>query len=688
MKIPAFHGKSDPEAYLEWEKKVERVFECHNYTKENKVKLAAVEFIDYASVWWDQFTSTRRRSGEGPVSSWFEMKTIMRKRFVPQHYYRELYNRLQRLNQGSNSVEEYHQEMEMAMIRANIEEDREATMAHFLSSLNRDIANLVELHHYIDFEDMCLGYGHRAAQCPNAKVMTLRNGEMVSEDGSEDDDDLSDIPPLKDVSEEEGDEPTPKGPIFTLVARRALNMQAKEDEVQRENIFYTRCMIDNKLCSMIIDGGSCTNVVNAGLVDKVGLKTTKHPRPYRLQWLNNSGDIKVTRQALISFSIGRYHDKVLCDVVPMHASHILLGHPWQYDRRVIHDGYFNRYSFNMNGRHVNLLPMTLKEVYEDQKTLKEKGEQVERMRSEKKIHESAHAKGENSVQRVAKKEVKGNFYARGSEVRKAYLTRQPLILLVFKDACLSFESNSILSSLPSSFQALLQEFEDLFPKSMPDGLPPLRGIKHQIDFIPGAQIPNRPAYRSNPEETKELQRQVDELLSKGLIKESMSPCAVPVLLVPKKDGSWRMCVDCCAINKITVKYRHPIPRLDDMLDELHGARIFSKIDLMASYHQIRMKEGDEWKTAFKTKYGLYEWLVMPFGLTNAPSTFMRLMNHVLHEFIGKFVVVYFDDILVYSKSLKDHILHVRSVFCVLRALRLLNLGLHLKTLGMFEVSMA
>jgi hypothetical protein len=132
-----------------------------------------------------------------------------------------------------------------------------------------------------------------------------------------------------------------------------------------------------------------------------------------------------------------------------------------------------------------------------------------------------------------------------------------------------------------------------FSEKMPNELPPIRGIEHQINFVPGAAIPNRLAYRSNPKETNELQRQVEDLMSKGYVKESMSSCAVPLLLVPKKDGTWMMCVDCRAVNNITVKYRHPIPRLDDMLDELHGSCIFSKIDLKSRYHQIRMKDGDE-----------------------------------------------------------------------------------------------
>ncbi|XP_031376072.1 uncharacterized protein LOC116191936, partial [Punica granatum] len=497
----------------------------HSYSELKKVKVAAIEFSDYAIVWWDQLMINRRRNREPPIATWEEMKRVMRKRFVPSYYYRELYNKLQSLRQGNRSVEEYFKEMEVAMIRANIEEDREATMARFLAGLNREIQNAVELQHYVELEDMvhmaikienqfkrrgntrasqspststwkpnqskkdekqstsmlkteqkreatshvpqgktdistsrnldikcfkCQGRGHIASQCPNKRVMLMRdNGDIVTDT---EDSDTDDMPPLEDVPEEEYLAPD----ALTLVARRALSLQTKGvEEVQRENIFHTRCYIKDKVCSVIIDGGSCTNVASATMVEKLRLPMVKHPRPYKLQWLNDSGEIRVNKQVLVAFRIGKYEDEVLCDVVPMQAGHLLLGRPWQFDRR---------------------------------------------------------------------------------------------------------------------------EYEDVFPEETPHGLPPIRGIEHQIDFVPGATIPNRPAYRSNPEETKELQRQVKELLEKGYVGESLSPCAVPVILVPKKDGTWRFVVSAQGIQvdeeKVRAIQEWPSPTSVSNVRSFHGLASF------------------------------------------------------------------------------------------------------------------
>ncbi|XP_056855374.1 uncharacterized protein LOC130504765 [Raphanus sativus] len=561
LKIPPFHGKADPDAYLEWEKKIELVFNCQHYSEIKKVQVAATEFNDYALSWWDQLVTNKRRNGEFPIETWAEMKSLMRRRFVPSHYHRDLHQKLRLLTQGSKSVEEYYQEMELLMLRAKISEDSEATMARFLGGLNREIQDRVEMQHYLEIEEMlhkailveqqvkrrshargsysssryqtskedklsyqkegkpqpkeeskpssihskdkgkaeatssrardvkcfkCQGRGHYANECTNKRVMVLlENGEYESEDERPETE--------QEPSEAEYEEKPVHGRL--LVARRTLSLQNKSEELeQRENLFYTRCMVQGKVCSLIIDGGSCVNVASETMVKKLSLKTQKHPRPYRLQWLNEEGEMKVSTQVSIPLSIGRYEDEILCDVIPMEASHILLGRPWQFDRRVTHNGFTNKHTFEFNGKKTTLVPLTPKEVHQDQLQLQKKKE--------------IDLKPEPSKQH--------NFYAKTGDIKKSLYSNQSVILFVLKESLVSLTDCTPV--YPSEMSTLLQDYQDVFPEDSPTGLPPIRGIEHQIDFVPGSTLPNRPAYRTNPVETKELQRQVEELMEKGHIR--------------------------------------------------------------------------------------------------------------------------------------------------------------------------
>ncbi|GJY48708.1 reverse transcriptase domain-containing protein [Tanacetum coccineum] len=212
---------------------------------------------------------------------------------------------------------------------------------------------------------------------------------------------------------------------------------------------------------------------------------------------------------------------------------------------------------------------------------------------------------------------------------------------------------------------IVQDFPKVFPKDLP-GLPPTRQVEFQIDLVPGAAPVARAPYRLAPSEMKELSEQLKELSDKGFIRPSSSPWGAPVLFVKKKDESFRMCIDYRELNKLTVKNRYPLPRIDDLFDQLQGSSVYSKIDLRSGYHQLRVREEDIPKTAFRTRYGHYEFQVMPFGLTNAPAVFMDLMNRVCKPYLDKFVIVFIDDILIYSKNKKEHKEHLKQILELLK----------------------
>jgi len=212
---------------------------------------------------------------------------------------------------------------------------------------------------------------------------------------------------------------------------------------------------------------------------------------------------------------------------------------------------------------------------------------------------------------------------------------------------------------------VVREFEDVFPEEVP-GLPPRREVEFSIDLVPGAGPVSIAPYRMDPVELLELKKQIEGLLEKQFIRLSASSWEAHVLLVKKKDGGSRLCVDYRQLNKLTIKNKYPLPRIDDLMDQLYRASVLSKIDLRSGYHQILVKAEDVEKTVFRSRYGHYEYVVMPFGVTNAPTLFMDYMNWIFRPFLDKFVMVFTDDILIYSRTHEEHAKHLRIVLGILR----------------------
>ncbi|XP_074278564.1 uncharacterized protein LOC141602156 [Silene latifolia] len=584
--IPDFHG----EDLLDWLRKA--------------FKVAILKLKGYASLWYESMKHQRIRDGKEPVRSWLKLKKKLKEKFIAKDYTQDIFIKLTQLKQEQLSVEAYLRNFEQLTLQCEVTEKPEQKIARSTFKpytgvkitetpkpatqpttdkgkapmypktnppLSRDKIKCFQ----------CQGFGYFKKDCPSNRALTAMEIQEWERQGLveyEEDETLV-------QGEMEAEEETDQGKVVahpdtghSLVLWRVMHSQPAPLEAnQRSMIFRSRWTVQERVCNLIIDGGSCTNVASTIMVSKLSLLTQEHPSPYKLRWLNKGSEVRVHKQCIVPFSIGKvYKDEVLCDVVHMDTYHLLLGRPWEFDRNTTHQGKENVYSFKHNGKKVTLTPLP------------------------------PNQRGYGSPNMP--EEVNGVLFLSEAAMIKEIKQEQPVLFL------LSREINTEESTgVPAEVQPLIQKYKEVFPAELPSGLPPLRGIEHRIDLVPGSVLPNRPAYKCDLTATKELQHQIEELMTKGFVRESLSPCAVPALLVPNKDGTWRMCTNSRAINNITVKYKFHILRLDDMLDELSGAQIFSKIDIRQGYHQVRIREGDEWKTAFKTKHGLYEWLVMPFG---------------------------------------------------------------------------
>ncbi|XP_074265628.1 uncharacterized protein LOC141588071 [Silene latifolia] len=471
-------------------------------------------------------------------------------KFFTKDYTQDLFIKLFNLKQKEKTVEAYLREFEQLTLQCEITEKPEQRIARFLEGLDKSIAAEVRMQPLWAYDDVvnlslrvekmgktkpvaskpkpvfrpysgvkineppkttpqptvdkgkapmnpkinpplsrdkikcfqCQGFGHFRKDCPSARTLTtIEVAEWEREGLVEYEEDEALV--LEEVESEKEASPDqivahPDTGHSLFLWRVMHSQQAPLEADQRSMIFRSRCTVQGRVCNLIIDGGSYTNVASTTMVSKLGLPTQEHPNPYKLRWLSKDSGVRVDKECIISFSIGKmYKDEVLCDVVPMDACHLLLGRPWEYDRNTTHQGKDNVYIFKHQGKKVTLTPLPPNQRDYGSPNVPE--------------------------------EVSGVLFLSEAAMIREIEARTPIP-------------------------------EEVFPDELPSGLPPLRGIEHHIDLVPGSVLPNKPAYRCDPNATKELQHQIEELMTKGFVRESLSPCAVPALLVPKKDGTWRI----------------------------------------------------------------------------------------------------------------------------------------------------
>eukprot|EP00253_Pinus_taeda_P025207 PITA_25207 len=602
-----------------WNRQIDVYYRVQNIDSDkSKIQLASLHLGGIALVWWEGRTQADMKRHGKAISVWSEFVSTIKNQFYPLAYMQQAMISWQRFRQlKGKSVQGYTQEFRKEALILGISLDSLETLFKYIGGLHSYMRHTILMFNPTSIDED----GHDDEHCwildPELRPKKFKGKKKKTVAAIQ-----------KDLGSESGYETT-----IATTGIRGKNYEAstsnstqstidEENERKRHEIFHIRVISKHQNIDTLFDSGSQVNLISKAIVNKLGLVTTPHKKPYPLGWLNDKTQLQVSRQCKLKFSFGStFLDEVELDTIPSDICGIFLGSPYLYDRKAIFYRAENKYLLVKDGIEYFVRAHKLKNNY----TLINSG-QMKRMI--------------NLCKKFLLMVVKEKKHDRTN---------------VFEGCNAQQEAD--IENIVSKYDVLFQE---------PKGLPPKKEIVHDIILQQDVSLPNIGMYRLSALENAEIKKQVQELLKKGFIRPNTSPCGPPIVLVRKKDGLWRMCIDYRALNKIKIKNRYPLPRIDDLLDQLKEAVYFTKLDFHSGYHQVGVAEQDAWKTAFKTKQGLYEWLVMPFSLTNAPATFMRLMNEVLRAFLDDFVIVYLDDILIFSKMWEEHLKHVKKTLDILK----------------------
>eukprot|EP00253_Pinus_taeda_P001689 PITA_01689 len=673
IKPPHFDGEHE-EAAEAWLIDVNKYFQLYEYDHNLKARLAIFQLQGKATLWWEEVKIVKWITEQNITCDNFQK--FFKERYLTERFYDEKAREFHDLRLGQQTMDEFVTRFTSLLRYVPYIREEKAKVQRFVSSLPPYMRERIEFDNPKSMDEVirkariCYQQSKQKGETANRKWSDKKNFKLAgnfkgnhsggikgtgkginnrsatkttpkfraanepkaSEQQVRLDNEGTTRPPLqcwgcggphyiKNCPQRKGAEQLSQiheastvGEVGRSVPRINAALEDRQAEYQPTMVEFEG-KISNLPISVLIDPGATLSYVNPKVVERCNLQSVKFKNPWLVQ-LATGAKWKVTSKINnCSFTIADQPITADLNILPLGSYDILIGMDWLE-------------------KHWSLVDCKTKIIY-------------------------------YRDQQGNSKEVQG--IKRPVQVQP--ITANQLVKCVRKGCQVyaiqvgfanSKDKTTSLNNIP-----VIQEFADVFPEEIP-GLPPRRDIDFTIELVSGATPVSRAPYRMSIPELTELKMQLQELLEKNYIRPSVSPWGAPVLFVKKKDGTLRMCIDYRQLNKLTIKNKYPLPRIDELFDQVKGATVFSKIELRSGYHQIRIKDEDIAKTAFRTRYGHYEFVVLPFGLTNAPATFMCLMNGIFHPYLDQFVIIFIDDILIYSRNIEEHCEHLRIVLQTLR----------------------